>query len=68
MFFEYKATYLDENYNEKEDRGLVCGKNYSEAAEHVYKDYNDILISMYLMKWDAGQTATIDEIKEGFDL
>lgn len=67
MFFKYKATYFDEDYNEQEDRGLVCGKNYSEAAEHVYEDYGD-LVSMYLMEWNVGNTVTLNEIKEGFGL
>ena len=69
MFYEYKVTYWSEfDESDKEERGLVFATDYGDAANKVKKDYGDMLVDMYLMEWDTGNTVSLDEIKEGFKL
>ena len=68
MFYEYKVTYWSEyDESDKEDRGLVFARDYSEAASKVQNDYSN-LIDMYLQEWDTSCTVSLDELKEGFKL
>lgn len=51
MYYKYKVIYYD-NFKEDEmpDEGIVYGKNYGEAAQNVFDDYNDndYIVSMFL--------------------
>jgi len=48
--FYYKVTYLDSNMEEIETKGIVCAKNYADAALKLTQNYNnDNLCDLFLM-------------------
>lgn len=64
MFFRYKVSYYDPiDYCERNEQGLVWGRNYPDALEGLIDDYGDPdteLTSVYLSMAGAEGDRTID--------
>jgi len=66
MLFKYKVKFW-EDFEDKNETGLVVGKTYVEACEKVVGYYgHDALIDITLEPWES--FLTFDEIIEGLKL
>lgn len=77
MFFQYKISYYDPIDDcEKNEQGLVWGRNYSDAAEGLMNEYgtssiefSDISsISLSIVVAEGEKTINIDEISEALGM
>lgn len=66
--FYFKVDVLDplNNYDRKQESGILAAKGYIEAMKRVMDGYGDYeIVSVYLEEWE--DLLTEDEVMEGFE-
>jgi len=64
--YYYLVDFLDEDYNEHKESGLIGAQSYSTATAQVTDFYGEgNIISLYLEQWN--DVVTEDEVLDGFE-